>query len=246
MPAQTSLGPTLLAVPYLRSPADSLTRLRLPGDTVERHELVAQLVGAPGTLLDVGGVSGQLAAFLPGTSVTVINVNADGDLRYDGESLPFAGATFEVVTSLDVLEHVAPDRRENHLREALRVARRLLVSCCPVGTPEHVENERSSAAWYERMTGAPHPFLAEHLVLGLPTVAELERLAAAVGGELRFHGDFRRTDAAFRTAMLARHRPGPGTLWRYGRERLGRSTSSLELSSRAGPYANRAYISAGA
>lgn len=43
------------------------------------------------------------------------------------------------------------------------------------------------------MTGAPHPFLAEHLALGLPTVTELERLAAAVGGELRFHGDFRRT-----------------------------------------------------
>lgn len=190
----------------------------------------------------MGGVSGQLAAFLPTTDITVVNVNADGDVRYDGERLPYAEDAFESVTSLDVLEHVLPNRRENHLRECLRVARRIAVVCCPVGTPDHVESERALSAWYAEMTGGPHPFLEEHLALGLPTVPELQALSSAVGGELRFHGDFRRTDAAFREAMLARHRPRPATLVRYGRARLSPGSRDLTLSTRPSPFVNRAYI----
>jgi hypothetical protein len=215
--------------------------LGMAPDTAERHRIVASLASSPRTVLDVGGVRGQLAPFLPGAEITAVNVSGDGNVTFDGVTLPFPDGSFEAVTSLDVLEHIAPAQRPRHLDECLRVASRVVVLCCPAGTPEHVAAERELADWYAGVFGSRHPFLEEHLAIGLPSPAELAELAARAGGRLRFHGDFRRTNAEFRITMLARHRPSPRRLARFARTRL-RTAEGWPLTAAATAVSNRAYL----
>jgi hypothetical protein len=218
-----------------------LLRLRLHPDTAERHAIVGMLLGEPEQVLDVGGSPDALAAYYPDDRVTVANVRPPADVVFDGRLLPFPDRSFEAVTSLDVLEHVEPVRRRTHLEELTRVAGRRIVLCCPLGSAQHAAAEVETAAWYERVTGAPHPMLAEHLERGLPTEAELREL---VGGlpvrfEVLFHGDFRRADELFRLGTRAKRRPG--ALARYVVRRL-LTKPDLELAAESGPFTNRAFL----
>jgi SAM-dependent methyltransferase len=212
-------------------------------DTWERHVIVAELAGGPESVLDVGGVAGELQAFMPASRVTTINVGGEeADLHFDGGRIPFDDGSFDLAVSLDVLEHIEGERRLAHLRELRRVARRRVILCCPLGTPEHIEAERDLAAWHREVTGDGHRFLEEHLETGLPTELELRNLAAEAGGfELRFQGDFRDVAKLFRLGVLARSRPSPATVARYARARLA-ARQRPELSELPGGHANRAFL----
>lgn len=93
-----------------------------PLSTALQGEVAKYLTGSSGLdVLDIGcGVKPYQPFFAP-YAATHRGLDAVPGPYVDdvghAEALPY-----EVVTSLDVLEHVAPDRRENHLREALRVA----------------------------------------------------------------------------------------------------------------------------
>jgi hypothetical protein len=218
-------------------------RTRMAADTRERHAIVSDLAGTPATVLDVGGVAGEMEAFLPAATVTSLNVGDESaDVHFDGSRIPYGDGSFEVAMSLDVLEHIPAPQRLGHVKELARVAARRAILCCPLGTPEHVAAERELATWYRELTGRPHRFLEEHLERGLPTEAELMEIAAAAGGfELRFQGDFRDVVEVFRRGVLARRRPTPRRLTRYAGARLGRGAAG-ELERRSSPYTNRAFL----
>lgn len=210
-------------------------RIVYPRDTWERHVIVASAVERPGTVLDVGGRPGELAAFLPRSNVTALNVDQPADAVFDGERLPFADASFDVVTSLDVLEHLPAERRRAHLEELVRVARRQVLVCCPLGTDAHTAAERELAGWYRSVTGRPQAFLEEHLANGLPTEEELRGLVRDLPFrfELAFQGDFRRTNEVFRASVQKR-------LVRYARELLRPADTSLEPAPTG--FTNRAFL----
>lgn len=220
----------------------TVQRLALPLDTAERHALVARLAGEPDSILDVGGTPGTLGLFLPRASITTANVEPPADILLDGAAgLPVAGDAFDVVTSIDVLEHLPRESRADHIRELVRVARRRVVVCCPLGTPQHSASEHALHAWLERETGAGHRFLAEHLKLGLPTESELRALGDAARGswQLSCNGDFRRTEALFRSSILARS--NPVSALHYVVRRLA-TRPQLTLSPSAAAFANRAFL----
>jgi methyltransferase family protein len=220
-----------------------LDRFRLPPDTWERHALVAELAGTAATVLDVGGVPSRLSAFLPQSSVTAVNVEPPADVLFDGVTLPFEAGSFDVVASVDVLEHLETDRRLAHARELARVARSRVVVCCPLGTPEHERSEAEMAAWHRSALGGPHRFLEEHVRLGLPREEELRALAAELPGrsQLTFHGDFRRAAELFKLGVLTRRRRRPRVAAAYVRRRF-LSRMDRTLRPEAAPTTNRAFL----
>jgi methyltransferase family protein len=219
-------------------------RVVMHPDTYARHALAAQLLGDVDSVLDVGGVSGGLARFLPKSRVVVANVEPPADVVFDGRRLPLGDSSFACATSLDVLEHLPRDQRAAHVAEVVRIARGRVVLATPLGTPQHADAERALATWYESTTGAPHPRLAQHVAYGLPTEDELLRLAAGAGrrGELFFQGDFRRIERLFRLAAGVRRNPVAFT--RYGLARIA-AAPDLTLTREPLPYSNRVFLVAG-
>jgi hypothetical protein len=221
-----------------------LAKLRMPPDTFERHSIIARLADPAGSVLDVGGVRGELGLFLPGAEVTTINIEGElADTHFDGTVLPFDDDSFDLAVSLDVLEHIPAGERARHFGELVRVARNQVVVCCPLGSPEHVAAEAALSSWYERTTGRPHRYLDEHLARGLPDEAELRRLADATGEDYRilFHGDFRRANEAFRRSSLLKNRATPANALAYARLRLD-PRRSLRLDPMASAWSNRAFV----
>lgn len=94
---------------------------------------LAELAGPARELCDVGAGDGALAARVAarigarveGVDVVLQPRRAIPVHAYDGRTLPFADASFELVLLSDVLHHAAEP--EALLREALRVARRAVV-----------------------------------------------------------------------------------------------------------------------
>jgi 2-polyprenyl-3-methyl-5-hydroxy-6-metoxy-1,4-benzoquinol methylase len=93
-----------------------------------------QLAGPADSLLDVGAGDGAIAAEVArrigaqrvaGVDVLVRPVSAIEVTSYDGERLPFADGSFDVVTISDVLHHCA--KPNFVLRECLRVASRCVL-----------------------------------------------------------------------------------------------------------------------
>ncbi|MBK8293804.1 MAG: methyltransferase domain-containing protein [Solirubrobacterales bacterium] len=224
--------------------SETFRKLRMPPDTFERHTLIGRLAGSPASVLDVGGIKGELSLFLPDSAITTINMaGEDADAHFDGDRLPFGDQSFDAAVSLDVLEHIPAAGRVRHITELVRVARRCVIICCPLGSPEHIAAEAELAAEYATMTGERHRFLDEHLERGLPSEEELRSLGEASGRtwRLRFHGDFRRANLAFQMSTRLKAKPGPGSALAYSRLRLD-PRRSLKLEDTSRPESNRAYL----
>ena len=211
-------------------------------DTVERHLIVADLLGTPARVLDVGGVRGQLNAYLPSSRVISANVREPADVLLPGDHLPFRDGEFTATTSLDVLEHVPPDNRAAFVAEMMRVTERSSVLCCPLGSPEHDALEAEIDAWYREVTGDGHPWLREHLEHGLPTLESIRSLYDQAGVDVHFlfHGDARVTGEQFRTLVLARMRHRPKDIARFAAFRLPYRMQTAVLTSPT-PWTNRVF-----
>jgi hypothetical protein len=154
-----------------------------------------------GTLLDVGSGSVGVSRWVgPEWRITAADRSfddygtaagpaADGvDRRVaDARDLPFADRSFDVVLTLDMLEHVAPADRPVVLAELARVTRRRLIAACPAGAAA-LEGDRRLDASYRRRGAEPPGWLAEHLDNGFPEPAELQA-ALAPFGEVRLVGN---------------------------------------------------------
>ena len=221
----------------------SLARLLLPPDTRERHALVARLGTGATEILDVGGVSRHLEPFVHGTRVVTANLEPPADVILNGSELPLPTASYDTVTSLDVLEHIPRPARAGHVAELARVARRRVILCCPIATEAHVACEEALADWYLAETGRSHRFLQEHIELGLPTEEELRRFFEEVGLRFRvsFHGDFREVADVFRLQTRARLQPSPGSFARLARRRCA-PRHTYDLESAVQPFSNRAVV----
>jgi hypothetical protein len=85
---------------------------------------------------------------------------------------PFEDASRPCVISVDMLEHVPPDLRQQAVDELVRIAGRLLVIAVPTG-PVAEEHDREVAERYRSVRGVDYRYLREHLEYGLPTEQQL-------------------------------------------------------------------------
>jgi len=89
--------------------------------------------------------------------------------------IPFDERSFDAVISVDSLEHVPPDEREQAVREILRTAHSLAVIAVPSGSGAEAQ-DRFLAERYLQVRGEEYPFFQDHLKYGLPREDELEQM----------------------------------------------------------------------
>ena len=181
-------GPLL--VRRLEVVADDLDRTalitRLPFDMHQRYAqcraVLARLPGAQRTILDVGGVLGGAGGHLATSGDFFFEETApiSTDVRPSDHpdhratppgTLPFADASFDVVLSLDVLEHVASDDRHALLDELARVSARFVLLAAPFATPGVADADQVLFATIQARHGYAHEFLRQHLAHGHPDLA---------------------------------------------------------------------------
>ena len=160
------------------------------------------------TVLDVGGVSpdhigdklwlpmGEILNNLLGPQlqdnsapikfntfvVDLIYCGESGAIQGDGCFLPFKNNTFDLVASLDTLEHIPPESREKFLGELCRVSRDLILISAPP-KDENIELvEKTLLTQIKQLYGLEHQQLLEHRQLGLPASEEVVRVLSREAG----------------------------------------------------------------
>ena len=160
-------------------------------DRFRRNVAVAAKVrelGGEGRLrvLDAGAGDFGVGAFLPPDKFGVCSVDVDWMMLArnrtsgpavvaSGCSLPFSDGAFDVVVSVDCLEHVPPKHRSLYLRELARVARRRVVLHFPALGPPEFQGEVFDFLFHNmyRWTRRKDLNIEEHLRNGLPQVRDV-------------------------------------------------------------------------
>lgn len=204
--------------------------LALPFDQYQRYKLVADVlrdVREPGerlTILDVGGRTALLRAFLPDDRVELVDVDpsdAKGLVLGDGSRLPFRSKSFDAVCAFDTLEHVPVPLRDAFVRSCARVAKRWVVLAGPYQAPAVEDAEKLLQSFLRDKLGIEHRYLEEHRHHGLPDRAQTEALLAEAGARVASvgHGGIERWLALMCAAMYLDHeaalRPLAARIFRF-------------------------------
>lgn len=172
-----------------------LRRYILSNDTFVRHRCISLLAAEyrVGTIADVGGEGALRHFFGPGVTIQSVNTR-EGEavtVKYAGTRLPFDEGSFDLAVSLDTLEHIPKPERVGFCRELLRISRKAMILCAPLGTEAHIEHEKRLYAM-EGMDLDSRKYLEQHIGLGLPTLEEVHMLVGNLGGKIYYQGDFRK------------------------------------------------------
>ncbi len=157
-----------------------MDKLELPFDQYQRYKIVEELAGLIRDgrrlrVLDVGGHPGLITEFLPEDDTFILDVlpsEAWNCVQGDGARLPFENDSFDLVVSIDTLEHIPSDRRLGFLEEQLRVSKDYVLLAAPfedenVSLAEQIVNE-----FFIKKIGRPNESLEEHFANRLPGLTE--------------------------------------------------------------------------
>lgn len=146
--------------------------------TLREHDLLSH-----GDILEIGSGSTGLGTFRK-IPFTGCDLSFPQKPRWpmkavvaSATDLPFDDRSFEAVLASDILEHIPPESREQVIREALRVARRLVIFGFPCGTAAH-DADRALREIYLRRNLSVPPWLEEHMLAPFPE----ERLFGDIPG----------------------------------------------------------------
>jgi GT2 family glycosyltransferase len=139
-------------------------------------------------VLDVGGhtpafwpgFSSLAGALIPQARVAVVDVLPTAELenyiQASGVQLPFRDGAFDLVCSLDTLEHLPAEQRPALLSELLRVTRDGLYLAFPFDSPSNRWAESIVVEYANVALKNPIPALLEHSRFGLPSREAVTRL----------------------------------------------------------------------
>ncbi|RMF02724.1 MAG: class I SAM-dependent methyltransferase [Chloroflexi bacterium] len=167
-------------------------RLRYPFDQYQRYRDVKEVVDLiqtvrpdrPVRILDVGG-SPTAWKFLPEYSVTTANLSVSEaiSLQTDGTRLACKDESFDVVITVDTLEHLPEALRPAFLDELMRVAADYIIITGPFANDYNEFGEATLNEYIVNAFHAHHQFLQEHLQNGLPSLELCRHQLTAAGAE---------------------------------------------------------------
>lgn len=143
----------------------------------------------------------KLPEFTVNCNVTTVDVVTPADIIYDGKKIPVKDKSYDVITSIDVLEHIKSGDRAGFIKELNRVAKERVIISAPLGTDFHLSYEKKTLEYYQKK-GVKLPFLEEHVAIGIPTPEQIEGFRKQYGGKLYYSGDVRFTEKLFRIHNL--------------------------------------------
>ncbi|MFH0892311.1 MAG: class I SAM-dependent methyltransferase [Candidatus Falkowbacteria bacterium] len=88
-------------------------------------------------------------------------------LEYAGSGFPFPNDSFDLVLSVDSLEHVPADQRPKMISEMIRAAGKAVVVVAPCG-PSAAASDRELARYFKSIHGKSDKFFDDHIYNGLP------------------------------------------------------------------------------
>jgi predicted nucleic acid-binding Zn-ribbon protein len=190
----------------------------LPFDQYQRYRLVTDLLAEVRPkdqrlrVLDVGGRTGLLRAFLPDDDVALVDLepsDVPGLVLGDGSALPFQSKSFDVVAAFDTLEHVPPRLRDAFVSECARVARKWVFLAGPYQSKEVDEAEEILQRFLVDKLEIEHRYLAEHRHNGLPSMDHTAAILAKSGAQVAEvgHGNLERWLALMSVSMYLDHEP---------------------------------------
>lgn len=96
----------------------------------------------------------------------------------DGCRLPFRDKAFDIIVSVDTVEHIPKSVRRNFYTELKRVCKKRIVITCPIqsndGMFQGKKYDTTYQHLYERNYGVKESNTAQHIAAGHPTLEEIE------------------------------------------------------------------------
>ena len=93
-------------------------------------------------------------------------------IKGKANNLPFAKNAYDVAISVDVLEHLRKEERQDAIYEILRVTKRLVVIVVPVGELAQEQDKKLDEYFFKKF-GRRNQYLEEHVSNGLPKTEEI-------------------------------------------------------------------------
>ncbi|MBZ0254734.1 methyltransferase domain-containing protein, partial [bacterium] len=152
--------------------------LELAFDHYQRYKFISDILpnAAPNAkrILDVGGALGRLPLFYGGVEIETIDCaweDSPWSRIYDGKRLPYEDESFDVVVTIDTLEHVPPQMRKTFLQEVGRVSCDAALICGPFYDADVLQAEAALRDFAETQLELNDRFLHEHAEYELPQVS---------------------------------------------------------------------------
>jgi GT2 family glycosyltransferase len=130
-------------------------------------------------VLDVGGRGNIMRRFLPEDEVfyldPLVDTKDENYIEGDGCDIPLKDGSFDWVVSADVFEHIPKGKREDFLRENIRVAGIGTILAAPFYSEETEKAEIEANENFKIFSGGrENQWLKEHIENGLPQKIEIE------------------------------------------------------------------------
>lgn len=93
-------------------------------------------------------------------------------IRGKADNLPFRKNSYDVAISVDVLEHIPPQLREQAIYELIKVAAKLVVIVIPQGDEAEKQDKSLHETWNKTFQDK-NQFLEEHVKYGLPKTEQV-------------------------------------------------------------------------
>lgn len=104
-------------------------------------------------------------------------IKSEKTVAIHGDSLPFEDSTFDVVISLDTLEHIPRDKRQKFLAEIKRTTKKTILLHFAANDPPKQflarDADQKFQEWHIKKFHKPDKWTAEHLTIDPPVIQEI-------------------------------------------------------------------------